>query len=129
MMAVTAGMVGHGFYDRNSAPQWAAIEAALPWLEEAVAEMRLAAEPETIALADFGCSEGRNSIQVMQRLIPALRRRTSRPVQTIHSDLPTNDYAALLRSSGACGRAGAGRQAVDRGFRRWGRRPHLRWHL
>jgi hypothetical protein len=26
-MAVTTGMVGHGFYDRNSAPQWAAIEA------------------------------------------------------------------------------------------------------
>jgi SAM dependent carboxyl methyltransferase len=97
-MTVTTGMVGRGFYDRNSAPQWAAIEAVLPWLEEAIAEMALADLPPTVALADFGCSEGRNSIQVMQRLIPAIRARTARPVQTIHSDLPTNDYARLLRN-------------------------------
>jgi SAM dependent carboxyl methyltransferase len=97
-MAVTTGMVGHGFYDRHSAPQWAAIEAVLPWLEQAVAEMDLAEMPPTIALADFGCSEGRNSIQVVRRLIPAIRARSSRPVLTVHSDLPTNDYAGLLRN-------------------------------
>ena len=45
-MAVTTGMVGHGFYDRNSAPQWAAIEAVLPWLEDAIAELP-PAEPAT----------------------------------------------------------------------------------
>jgi hypothetical protein len=63
-MAVTTRMVGHGFYDRNSAPQWAAIEAILPWLDAAIAEMRLADLPPTIAVADFGRSEGQNSIQV-----------------------------------------------------------------
>ena len=42
-MAVTTGMVGHGFYDQNSGPQWAATEVVLPWLEAAVAEMALAA--------------------------------------------------------------------------------------
>ena len=107
-MAVTTGMVGHGFHDRNSAPQWAAIEAVLPWLDEAVAEMRLAEVPQTFALADFGCSEGRNSIQVMQRLVPGIRGRTSRPIQTVHSDLPTNDYAALLGGLRSGGRSAFG---------------------
>jgi SAM dependent carboxyl methyltransferase len=104
-MAVTTGMVGHGFYDRNSAPQWAAIEAVLPWLEEAIAAIRVVDGPPTLGVADFGCSEGRNSIQVMQRLIPALRARGSRPIQTIHSDLPTNDYASLLRNLRSEGRS------------------------
>ena len=107
-MTVTTGMVGQGFYDRNSAPQWAAIEAVLPWVEEAIGEMALVDPPATVALADFGCSEGRNSIQVMRRLVPAIRARTARPVQTIHSDLPTNDYASLLRNLRADGRPAFG---------------------
>lgn len=97
-MTVTTGMVGHGFYDRNSAPQWAATEAVLPWLDDAIGEMRLDDGPPAIALADFGCSEGRNSIEVMHRVVRAFRKRTPRPIQTIHSDLPTNDYTSLLRS-------------------------------
>jgi hypothetical protein len=105
MMTVTTGMVGHGFYDRHSAPQWAATEAVLPWLEEAIAAMPLADLPATIGIADFGCSEGRNSIRVLQRLIPAIHARTPRPIQTIHSDLPTNDYTGLLRNLRSDGRS------------------------
>lgn len=97
-MAVTTGMLGQGFYNRNSAPQWAAIEAVLPWLEGAIADMPLDDTPAAIALADFGCSEGRNSVALMQRAVRALRARTSRPIQTVHSDLPTNDYTWLLRT-------------------------------
>jgi gibberellin A4 carboxyl methyltransferase len=95
---VTSGMVGHGFYNRHSAPQWAAIAHVLPWLDAVAASLHLAkTPPTTVGLADFGCSEGRNSIAVMQRLVVALRQRTSRPIQTIHSDLPTNDYSELFR--------------------------------
>jgi gibberellin A4 carboxyl methyltransferase len=107
-MSVTTGMVGHGFYNRNSAPQWATIEAVLPWLEDAIADMPLSAEPGPVALADFGCSEGGNSVEVMRRLVGALRRRTSRPIQTIHSDLPTNDYRWLLRHLREGGRSALG---------------------
>lgn len=95
-MTVTTGMVGHGFYDRNSAPQWAAIEAVLPWIEEAAAGMSLAEPPGPVGIADFGCSEGRNSLQVLKRLLPVLQARTSRPIVTVQSDLPTNDFSALL---------------------------------
>ena len=102
---VTSGMIGHGFYNRNSAPQWSATLHVLPWLEDAIAAMSLAADPPTLGLADFGCSEGRNSIAVMDRLTTACRRRTSRPIQTIHSDLPTNDYGELFRALRPDGRS------------------------
>jgi SAM dependent carboxyl methyltransferase len=96
VMSVTTGMVGHGEYNRHSATQMATMEYVALWLDEAVADMALAETPATLGLADFGCSEGRNSIAVMGRLVTALRARTSRPIQTIHSDLPTNDYCELM---------------------------------
>ena len=96
MKSVTTGMVGHGFYNRHSETQMAAIDYVLPWLDEACASLPLTKCPATINLADFGCSEGRNSIAVTQHSVATLRKRTSGPIQTLHSDLPTNDYAALF---------------------------------
>jgi hypothetical protein len=94
-------MLGGGFYNRHSAPQWAAIDYVLPWLEDALLSMNLPLAPDTIALADFGCSEGKNSIAAMQRMLPVLRKRTVRPLATIHSDLATNDYSALFTNLSA----------------------------
>lgn len=96
-MPVTTGMIGHGFYNRNSAPQMAAIDHVLPWLDAAVAELNLDGEAP-LGLADFGCSEGRNSIALMRRIVPALRARTKRDIFTIYSDLPTNDFSELFRA-------------------------------
>jgi len=96
-MPVTPGMIGHGFYDRNSAPQMAAIAYVLPWVESTALDMHLNDPPSIIGLADFGCSEGQNSIAVMKRLVAACRKRTKRPIQTIHSDLPTNDFSELFK--------------------------------
>lgn len=104
-MTVTTGMVGQGFYNRNSAPQWAATEAILPWLDDAVARISCIDPPETIGIADFGCSEGRNSSEVMHRLVSTLRAGSARPIMTIQSDLPTNDFTALLESLRPDGRA------------------------
>lgn len=95
-MSVTTGMVGHGFYNRNSAPQMSAIDHVLPWLDEAVAALPVEEGAGAIGLADFGCSEGRNSITVMRRLVPQLRSCTARAILTVHSDLPTNDFSALF---------------------------------
>jgi gibberellin A4 carboxyl methyltransferase len=96
MKSVTTGMVGHGFYNSNSAPQMAAIDYVLPWLEGACSTIVLTDSAPAIGFADFGCSEGKNSIAAMQPLVAAMRQRTSRPIQTIHSDLPTNDYSTLF---------------------------------
>ncbi|MEM6463535.1 MAG: hypothetical protein AAF724_16645 [Pseudomonadota bacterium] len=102
-MSVLTGMVGHGFYNENSAPQMASIEHVLPWLDAACSSVDLSDPSAAIRLADFGCSEGRNSVAVMQRMAVRLRQRSALPIETIHSDLPTNDYSqlfALLRPQG-----------------------------
>jgi hypothetical protein len=74
----------------------AGIAALSGWLEEAVAGLDLSAATGPIAVADFGCSEGRNSIAVASRIIEALRSRSNRPVQTIHVDLPSNNFNQLF---------------------------------
>ncbi|MCP4385321.1 MAG: class I SAM-dependent methyltransferase [Hyphomicrobiales bacterium] len=89
-------MKGHGFYDRHSTPQRATIDAVLPWLEDAIANMRLTEGSPTIGVADFGCSEGRNSIAATQAVVAAVRKRTAQPILTMHTDLPLNDYSRLL---------------------------------
>lgn len=93
--STTSGMVGGGFYNANSAPQWQAIEAVLDLVDQAAGTLPVAGDGP-VCLADFGCSEGRNSIAVMQQALATLLPRTDRPVQTIHSDLPTNDFSKLF---------------------------------
>ena len=94
--SVTTGMVGQGFYNRNSAPQMSSIDHVMPWLEDAIGGISFEDGVGALGLADFGCSEGGNSIAVMRRLIPLLHERTNRHVQTIHCDLPTNDFSSLF---------------------------------
>jgi hypothetical protein len=94
-MPVTTGMKGEGFYDQHSAPQWAAIASVLPWLEDAIDRTDLP-DAMPIVVVDYGCSEGRNSIAAMRRVVDALRRRTPRPIPVVHSDLPTNNFNQLF---------------------------------
>jgi hypothetical protein len=101
---VTTGMRGAGYYNQNSAPQWAAIEAVLPWLEDEVGRMALP-DVAPIVIVDYGSSEGRNSIAAMRRLVDALRARTPQPIQVVHSDLPTNDFNQLFVNLAAAGPA------------------------
>ncbi|WP_395173181.1 hypothetical protein [Roseibium alexandrii] len=95
--ATTTGMTGGGFYNQNSTPQWDATAAVLEHLEAAADALPVDGNGP-VCLADFGCSEGRNSIAALSRPVTRLVRRTDRPIQTIHSDLPTNDFSSLLRS-------------------------------
>ncbi len=57
-MPVTSGMKGEGFYDRHSSPQWACIEAVLPWLKTAISRLDLADSGAPDVLIDYACSEG-----------------------------------------------------------------------
>ncbi|MEM8704573.1 MAG: hypothetical protein AAGF82_22390, partial [Pseudomonadota bacterium] len=95
--ATTTGMTGQGFYDANSTAQWNAIAAVLPLLDSAAAQFPVQSD-SVITFADYGCSEGRNSIAVMNRALRTALPRTTLPVQTVHSDLPTNDFSTLLRN-------------------------------
>ena len=93
-------MEGHGAYNRSSRVQAAGLAAAIPLLRHAAETVPLAPAPEPIVIADYGCSEGHNSLIPMREAIAALRQRvgTSRTISVVHTDLPSNDFSALFEA-------------------------------
>jgi hypothetical protein len=89
-------MKGGGYYDQHSTAQLATIRALQDWVDDAVANLPLPALAQSITVLDLGSSEGRNAIQVMATIVAALRRRTRQPVQTIYSDLASNNFNQLF---------------------------------
>lgn len=93
----TAAMQGGGFYNRNSQLQAANLTSALPLLEDAARNVPLG-RTGPVVLADYGASQGRNSMQPIAAAIDTLRPRigNDRPVEVVHVDLPSNDFASLF---------------------------------
>jgi len=90
-------MKGGGFYDAHSNEQRAAIDAFLPWLKSAVADLPFGSEAGTpITLLDIGSAEGANAIYVMRELIADIRDKTDLPISVYFSDLATNDFNSLF---------------------------------
>lgn len=94
--STAAAMQGGGFYNRNSALQAANLGSALPLLIEAARHGP--AHGETVGIADYGASQGRNSMGPVASAIDALRPRIGpdRPIQVSHIDLPSNDFTSLF---------------------------------
>lgn len=94
---VTA-MEGDGFYNRNSAMQAAGIARVLPVWEKIAGSVPTG--DETLVIADYGSSQGRNSMAPMRIAIAALRAKSGpdRPIQVIHTDLPSNDFGSLFNA-------------------------------
>jgi hypothetical protein len=90
-------MEGGGFYNRNSSLQAAGIELALPLLEAAARAIPMGGSAPLV-VADYGASQGRNSMRPLCLAIAALRERfgAERPIEVIHTDLPSNDFASLF---------------------------------
>jgi hypothetical protein len=95
-MPATTGMTGAGYYDRHSAAQMSSIWAFRDWIEAAVATLPLPNPEHPVTVLDLGSAEGGNAIRVMATLVEGLRRRTHQPVQTIYSDLFSNDFNQLF---------------------------------
>jgi hypothetical protein len=93
-------MEGHGFYNRASQVQASGASPAVPLFERAAAEVPLVAHPETIVIADYGASEGRNSLVPLGAAVRVLRARagSTRAIMVVHTDLPTNDFTTLFRT-------------------------------
>jgi hypothetical protein len=51
-----------------------------------------------LVIADYGSSQGRNSMRPMALAIDRLRARAGagRPIEVVHTDLPSNDFASLF---------------------------------
>ena len=93
----TAAMQGGGFYNRNSGLQAANLTSALPLFEEAARSVPIDGAA-SLVIVDYGSSQGRNSMRPMRAVIDILRARagSERPVEVVHTDLPSNDFAALF---------------------------------
>ncbi len=98
--AGAAPMEGHGVYNRSSCVQAAGFSPALPLLAEAARRVPLASAPQPIVIADYGSSEGRNSLAPIAAAIRAVRGRgdAGRPISVVHTDLPSNDFSGLFQA-------------------------------
>lgn len=95
-----APMEGHGAYNRGSRVQAAGISAAIPLFGQAARTARLPPPPQAIVIADYGASEGRNSLGPMAEAIGALRTRvpSDRAILVMHTDLPNSDFSVLFET-------------------------------
>lgn len=95
-----APMQGEGAYNRSSSVQAAGSAPALPLFEQAAELVPLANAPEPIVIADYGSSQGRNSLAPVASAIHALRRRigAERAISVVHTDVPGNDFTTLFQT-------------------------------
>jgi len=93
-----APMEGHGAYNRASRVQAAGLTPALPLFRDAAERVPLPGGDGPVVVADYGSSEGRNSLAPIRAAVEVLRRRLGddRPISVVHTDLPDNDFAALF---------------------------------
>lgn len=98
-LAAPAPMEGHGAYNRNSRVQASVAAPAIALFEAAAGTVPLPAGDEPIVIADYGASEGKNSLEPIAAALKALRARmgSGRAVSVVHTDLPGNDFSALFR--------------------------------
>src|SRR5262249_57496696 len=62
------------------------------------AGVTLPAPGQPVIIADYGSSQGHNSLAPMRAVIATLRQRSSpaTPIGIVHTDLPSNDFSALF---------------------------------
>jgi hypothetical protein len=89
-------MQGRGYYNQHSELQARSAEAADGMLERALAAVAIPAGPPTIA--DFGSSQGHNSMRPIALMLDRLTERIGRErdVRVVHTDLPHCDYTSLF---------------------------------
>jgi hypothetical protein len=90
---------GGGAYNRHAKLQAGGGAFALVHWENAVRSIVLDRRDEPVVIADYGCSQGKNSLASMGIAIEILRSRVGpdRPIVVCHTDLPTNDYNTLFK--------------------------------
>jgi hypothetical protein len=89
-------MQGRGYYNQHSALQARSAAEADDMLERALAAVTIPAGPPTIA--DFGSSQGHNSMRQIALMLDRLTERIGRErdIRVVHTDLPHCDYTSLF---------------------------------
>ncbi|MDX6759127.1 hypothetical protein SIN09_06650 [Streptomyces sp. F8] len=91
------GAMGQG-YARHSRVQHRAGDFGLPLLQRAVDAVVLPEDGTPFRVADLGAAAGSNSLDPMRAVVDGIRGRTGEdtPVTVVHTDIPANDFNALL---------------------------------
>jgi gibberellin A4 carboxyl methyltransferase len=97
MTGATEGMVGGGYYDAHSSFQAKVAASGAQLLQQAVAALTMPSNAE-VTVADYGCSEGRNSMATVTTALGLLAARGARGFAVVHNDLPTTDWNTLARN-------------------------------
>jgi SAM dependent carboxyl methyltransferase len=94
----SAAMEGRGAYNRHSLIPSGGGALALPHFKRAVADTPLDPFDQPIVIADYGSSQGRNSLAPMRSAIDGIRMRIGpdRPILVYHVDQPSNDFNSLF---------------------------------
>jgi hypothetical protein len=95
-------MTGAAPYNNNAKLQASGGAFALSHLENAAQSIALDADNQPIVIADYGSSQGRNSLLPMRAAIEVIQARlgSERPIFVYHEDLPANDFNALFEVLG-----------------------------
>jgi cyclopropane-fatty-acyl-phospholipid synthase len=89
-------MKGAGYYDQHSGAQLASIQILQDWVDEAVANLPLPGSGRPVTVLDLGSSEGGNAVRLLGAIVARLRGRTDQALQTICSDLASNNFNRLF---------------------------------
>jgi hypothetical protein len=91
-------MEGGGSYNLHARIPAGGSILALPFLEQAVKNVTLDSGEQPVIIADYGSSQGKNSLAPMRAAIKALRARVGpdRPILVVHIDQPANDFNTLF---------------------------------
>jgi hypothetical protein len=91
-------MEGGGSYNRYAKIPAGGGKLAVPFLEEAARNTTLEPEDGPLVIADYGSSQGKNSLAPMRAAIKTLRARVgpSRPILVVHVDQAANDFNTLF---------------------------------
>jgi hypothetical protein len=94
----SAAMEGKGSYNRHSLIPSVGGALALPHFKRAVADALLDPFNLPIVIADYGSSQGANSLAPMRVAIDGIRMRVGpdRPIFVYHVDQPSNDFNSLF---------------------------------
>ncbi|KAL6345363.1 hypothetical protein AAG906_015846 [Vitis piasezkii] len=98
------GGVGEGSYARNSKSQAALLSKSMPLLEQAVLDLCCTTLPESVAIADLGCSSGPNTFFAVSEIMTIIYKRCRQLGRSppgfwvFLNDLPGNDFNAVFKS-------------------------------
>ena len=93
-----AVMEGKGAYNRHGKLPADGAALALPLLEKAIRELKVETGDGPVVIADYGSSQGKNSLAPMRMAIKELRKRVGRKraICVFHIDQPSNDFNSLF---------------------------------